>query len=176
MLCTEHGTDFVIDIRNRHRRAQKILQNDEAANSYVLLETQESLSRLNGRTLESQGLPSPPRNLAPLDDQSDEQKHVFEELSLETIDAITKLSEQQKLVYNTVVKADFPGVTCTNLQKNGTISPEKLSPRQFQSQKKKFFFVCSRGIGKTFVINEIHKILESKGKKVIPVATSAVTA
>lgn len=69
-----HETDFVSVFRSFESRAQRILQADNAAKIYVLLEKENCLLRLNRGTFESQGLSLPPQTLLSLDDQRGDLK------------------------------------------------------------------------------------------------------
>lgn len=67
------------------------------------------------------------------------------------------------MVFNTVVGAPLPGVTCESLEEHDTISADEITPRQFQRQEKQFFMDAPGDTGKKFVTNSILNFLESKG-------------
>lgn len=52
MTWSEHGTDFVSDICNRHRGAQSILGDDCVAKRNIILKIKDRLTRLKQRLLE----------------------------------------------------------------------------------------------------------------------------
>lgn len=182
-----HGAQFVADIRNRHRGvSRRILEEDYVAKNYVFLEIQQFLESLPGGSLDSYGLPFPPNNLEPLKSNEGRNEHELEKLSVDAVEAIHNFNADQKMMFDTVLRAVLPGVSYNNLQTaNQTIrdtgdeereESEELAPRQSHRQQRLFFLDASGGTGKTFVTNAMLKFLESKGKKVIAVATSAVAA
>lgn len=125
----------------------------------------EILLRLNGVTLESQGLPRPPQNLAPLDDRRGKTVHFFVESALDGIKAIKRFIEMRKLVFKPAVVTSFPGVRCIYVQGHCIYYQEEVSPRQFQCQQGQVFLDVLECTGKTFLISAIHNFLESKGRK-----------
>lgn len=64
-LSVEHGSQFDLETQNRHRQANRVLQNEEIEKGYILLEIQNCLKGLKSKPLDQYGLPSPPQNLDP---------------------------------------------------------------------------------------------------------------
>lgn len=165
---------FVSDTWNRQRQTGRVLQDEETAKVYVLLEVQECIDRRNGRSLDLNGLPSPPQNLAPLDEPQKKGENAFETVLLDAVKAVAKFSMDQGIVCDAVVGALLPGATCPNLQEVETSTEQEISPRLFLSQQGQFFIDASGGTGRTFVVNALLNFLMTKRKGVIAVATSAV--
>lgn len=128
---------------------------------------QESLSRLNGDTMKSYGLPSPSQTLAPLDAQLAEQDHFFEELSLNAIEAITKFDEEEKVFFSTIVGSTF--MTMAQFLKTSSLCDSS-------SANKGSVFWISQGHWQDTWSQCHTKLLEANERNVITVATSIATA
>lgn len=99
MLWTNLGSQFVSDIRRWHKRTNRAFQDEEAAKKYVLSKVQKAFDRLRDGTLNLYGHLSPPRILAPLEAQQNEDENVFVNLLLDAIEEIAKFGTGQKIVF-----------------------------------------------------------------------------
>lgn len=75
-ICTIDGawSQFLLDIRNLHRPARKVLQDEVVAKVSVVLEFQRCFEWLHSGSIALYGLQAPPKNWAPLGAPQNKEK------------------------------------------------------------------------------------------------------
>ncbi len=157
-LWNEHKSIFVSDIRLRHRGRITVLQDEETALSYVLLEVQESL--MGNFTLEIFQLPSLKEDVPALLDEEGEQETDSERLRRAVDEAALSSNAGQRAVFDAVVGCVLPGVSSSNLEAPGV---NQGAPRSGKSRV--FFLDAPGGTGKIFVTSAIHDFLRLERRK-----------
>ncbi len=109
-LWNEHKGLFVSDVRLRHRGRATVLQDEETALSYLLLEVQESLQLMSNFGLETLQLSSPQEDLPALMSQTEEQESVPERWRRAVEEAVPSLNADQRDAFDAVVGCVLPGV------------------------------------------------------------------
>ena len=106
---------LIANLRRRYmgnREAQKMLNDDNQAREYVLLEISQELLRF-GRGMGKYDLPSADSALKDLPDLNREKEVDLEALRKETDAQIIYLNEEQMRAFTNVVSAVLPGVTAS---------------------------------------------------------------
>ncbi len=174
-LWENNIANIVTDLRRRYAsvsEAVKLLERDHDAQKYAMHGVENARKEVNVRlTVEYFGFIKQMEGIEPLPQPSADPVKTVEQQRKEIELAIKSFNDGQKAVFNAIVGAILLGVTADNPFAS-VHEPKSMNLRESRS----FFFDAPGGTGKTFVTSTIQSFLESRGRKVISTATSAVAS
>ena len=158
-IWEEFRARFITDIRHRFRGREEIREYEDAE-KYVLLEIENYLQSMVGKSLQNFGLPAADPGLERLIQQSSGQEvaQSTEQARDELRTMVSSFNDGQRAVFDEIVGKILPGVTSVGLQGGaGSSGNNEAQTDTGLAEGRLFFLDAPGGTGKTFVTKAIQK-------------------